>query len=61
METGRDYKIQAVAEYGGREFIEGYRVIAYRDLEPRHLYAPATMDVRGVDVKVAPDLKRSVT
>jgi hypothetical protein len=56
VETGRDYRIQAVAEYAGREFTEGYRVIAYRDLEPRHLYAPATMDVRGVDVKVAPDL-----
>jgi LmbE family N-acetylglucosaminyl deacetylase len=54
--TGRDYRIQAVAEYAGSEFTEGYRVIAYRDLEQRHLYAPATMDVRGVDVKVAPDL-----
>lgn len=54
--AGRDYRVQAVAEYAGREFTEGYRVIAYRDLEPRHLYAPATMDVRGVDVKVAPDL-----
>src|SRR5262245_1868491 len=56
VETGQDYRIQAVAEYAGREFTEGYRVIAYRDLEPRDLYAPATMDVRGVDVKVAPDL-----
>ncbi|HEX2489142.1 MAG TPA: PIG-L family deacetylase, partial [Blastocatellia bacterium] len=56
VETGRDYRIQAVAEYAGRELTEGYRVIAYRDLEPRHLYAPATMNVRGVDVKVAPDL-----
>jgi LmbE family N-acetylglucosaminyl deacetylase len=55
-ETGRDYLIQAAAEYAGREFTEGYRVIAYRDLEPRHLYAPATMNVRGVDVNVAPDL-----
>jgi LmbE family N-acetylglucosaminyl deacetylase len=54
--TGQEYKIQAAAEYAGREFTEGYRVIAYRDLEPRHLYAPATMDLRGVDVKVAPDL-----
>ena len=53
--TGRDYRIQAIAEYAGREFTEGYRVIAYRDLEPRHLYAPATMDVRGVDVKSEAD------
>ncbi len=54
--TGADYKIHAVAEYGGREYTEGYRVIAHRDLEPRHLYRPATMDVRGIDVKVAPNL-----
>jgi len=56
VEAGRDYQIHAVAEYAGRVFTEGFRVIAYRDLEPRHLYAPATMDLRGVDVKVAPDL-----
>src|SRR5215510_4328550 len=54
--TGVDYKIHAVAEYGGREYTEGYRVIAHRDLEPRPLYRPATMDVRGIDVQVAPNL-----
>ena len=54
--TGADYKMHAVAEYGGREYTEGYRVIAHRDLEPRHLYRPATMDVRGIDVQVAPNL-----
>ncbi|MBL8189637.1 MAG: PIG-L family deacetylase, partial [Acidobacteria bacterium] len=51
-----DFKIQAVAEYAGREYTEGYEVIAHRDNEPRHLYRPATMAVRGVDVKVAPNL-----
>ena len=54
--TGADNKIHAVAEYGGREYTEGYRVIAHRDLEPRHLYRPATMDVHGIDVQVAPNL-----
>ena len=54
--TGADDKIHAVAEYGGRAYTEGYRVIAHRDLEPRHLYRPATMDVRGIDVQVAPNL-----
>jgi hypothetical protein len=54
--TGADYRIHAIAEYAGREFTEGYRVIAYRDLEPRRLYAPATMEARGVEVKVAPGL-----
>jgi hypothetical protein len=54
---GTDYKVQAVAEYAGREYSEGYQVIAHRDNEPRHLYRPAAMDVRGIDVKVAPNLR----
>jgi LmbE family N-acetylglucosaminyl deacetylase len=53
---GAEYQIHAVAEYGGRVYTEGYRVIAHHDLEPRHLYRPATMDVRGIDVQVAPNL-----
>jgi LmbE family N-acetylglucosaminyl deacetylase len=53
---GAAYQIRAVAEYGGHEYTQGYRVVAYRDLEPRHLYRPATMDVRGIDVQVAPNL-----
>jgi len=53
---GVDYKIHAGAEYSGRDYTEGYQVIAHRDLEPRHLYRPATMEVRGIDVQVAPNL-----
>src|SRR4029453_12121698 len=54
--TGADDKIHAVAEYGGRAYTEGDRVIAHRDLEPRPLYRPATMDVRSIEVQVAPNL-----
>ncbi len=54
--AGAEYKIQAVAEYAGKEYIEGYEVIAHRDNEPRHLYRPATMEVRGIEVNVAPNL-----
>jgi LmbE family N-acetylglucosaminyl deacetylase len=54
---GMNYTVQAVADHGGREYTEGYQVIAHRDLEPRHLYRPATAELRGVDVKVAPALK----
>lgn len=57
LAANQDYKIQAVAEYNGKEYTEGYEVIAYRDLEPRHLYRNATMDIRGVDVSVAPNLR----
>ncbi len=53
---GTDYRIQAVAEYASKEYTEGYLVIAHRDLEPRHLYRSATTEVRGIDVKVAPNL-----
>jgi LmbE family N-acetylglucosaminyl deacetylase len=54
--TDTEYKIHAVAEYGGRTYTEGYQIIAHRELEPRHLYRPATMEVRGMDVQVAPNL-----
>ncbi|MFN0123927.1 MAG: NEW3 domain-containing protein [Blastocatellia bacterium] len=54
--AGEDYRVQAVAEYAGREYTEGYQVIMHRDNEPRHLYRPAAMRVRGVDVQVAPGL-----
>ncbi|MGH9767713.1 MAG: PIG-L family deacetylase [Blastocatellia bacterium] len=54
--SGADYKVQAVAEYNGKEYVEGYQVIAHRDNEPRHLYRPATMEVRGVEAQVAPNL-----
>jgi LmbE family N-acetylglucosaminyl deacetylase len=56
LAANQDYKIQAVAEYKGKEYTEGYEVIAHRDLEPRHLYRNATMDIRGVNVQVAPNL-----
>ena len=56
VSAGTEYKIQAVAEFGNREYDEGYQVIAHRDNEPRHLYRPATMEVRGIEVKVAPGL-----
>lgn len=54
--AGQEYKVQAVAEYAGKEYSEGYEVIAHRDNEPRHLYHPATMEVRGVEVNIAPNL-----
>lgn len=56
LATGKEFKIQAVAEYNGKEYTEGYEVIAHPDLEPRHLYRNATMDIRGIDVQVAPNL-----
>ncbi len=50
------YSIQAVAEYSGREFREGFRVTGYEGLRPDLLYRPATYKAAAVDVKVAPNL-----
>lgn len=46
------YEIRAVATARGREYSEGYDLIAKRDLEARALYRPATVTVRGIDVAV---------
>jgi LmbE family N-acetylglucosaminyl deacetylase len=56
-EAGRNYTLAAVAEYNGKQYREGYQVIAHRDLETRHLYRPATAEWSGIDVKVAPGLR----
>jgi LmbE family N-acetylglucosaminyl deacetylase len=53
----RDYRIEAVASSGGREFREGYHVIQHRDLETRYLYRAAAAGVRGIDVTIATGLK----
>jgi len=55
--AGKPYVIRAVAEYAGKQYREGYRVIAHRDLETRHLYSAAVSELTGVDVRVAPGLK----
>ena len=51
------YDIQAVAKANGREYSEGYSVIAKRDLETRLLYRPSAISVRGIDVAVPAGLK----
>ncbi|MBX9604267.1 MAG: PIG-L family deacetylase [Bryobacteraceae bacterium] len=56
-EAGKSYTLAAIAEYAGRQYREGYQIIAHRDLETRHLYRPATASWSGIDVKVAPGLK----
>ncbi len=52
----RTYQVQAVATANGREYLEGYETIEYRDLEARQLYRPALIDVRGIDVETVPGL-----
>ena len=53
----REYRLEAVATSGGREYREGYTTIRHRDLETRYLYRDAVTSVRGIDVKIASGLK----
>ncbi|MGD9905368.1 MAG: PIG-L family deacetylase [Vicinamibacterales bacterium] len=53
----KPYRVEAVATAEGRAYREGYELIDERDLDLRYLYRPSTVDVRGIDVTVLPDLK----
>lgn len=55
--TEKPYKIQAVAEYGGKRYTEGYSMTGYPGSRPYFLYRPATYSLAGVDVKMAPGIK----
>jgi hypothetical protein len=51
------YQIQAIAEYSGHRYTEGYEVTGYPGLRPYFLYHPATYRLTGVDVKTASNLR----
>jgi hypothetical protein len=53
----KKYQVKAVAEYGGKEYNQGYQVTGYPGLRPYFLYRGANYQTAGVDVNVAPDLK----
>lgn len=53
----RRYEITAVAEYEGRQYREGFSIASYPGLRPYFLYAPSTHVTRGVDIRVAPELR----
>jgi LmbE family N-acetylglucosaminyl deacetylase len=53
----RPYEIKAVADYQGKSYGEGYRMVGYAGLRPYPYYQPAIYKAVGVDVTVAPGLK----
>jgi LmbE family N-acetylglucosaminyl deacetylase len=55
--AGKSYKVQALAEFNGKQYRDGYEIIAHPDLETQHLFHPASAELTGVDVRVAPGLK----
>ncbi len=54
--AGSAYAIQAVAIYNGKEYTTGYQIIDHPDLEPRHLYHPATMTLHSIPLEVPSNL-----
>ena len=53
----KPYAVEAVATSAGQSYREGYELIDQRDLELRYLYRQSTVEVRGIDVAVLPNLK----
>ncbi len=51
-----EVELHAVAGYEGREYREGYQVIAYDHTQERHLFHPATAAVQILDVDLGTDI-----
>ena len=49
--------VSAVATRDGKEYREGYQVIAYNHIQERHLFHPATSTVKVIDVNVPAGLR----
>ena len=47
-----DYEVSARAEYNGKQYSEGFKVITRPDLDSFYAYSPATQEVEAVDVKL---------
>lgn len=55
--ASRSYTLKATAQSGNYEYSEGVETVGYPGLRPYYLYRASTYRVRGVDVKIAPDLR----
>jgi LmbE family N-acetylglucosaminyl deacetylase len=51
------YQVTASAEYDGKQYAEGFRVITRPDLDSYYAYRPATQNVQAVDVQLPAQLK----
>ena len=51
------YKVTARAEYNGKQYAEGFKVITRPDLDSYYTYRPATENVQAVDVKLSGQLR----
>ena len=53
----QSYQVTAAVDYAGNSYKEGYSVTGYQGLRPYFLYKPATYNVVGTDVRIAPSQK----
>jgi LmbE family N-acetylglucosaminyl deacetylase len=51
------YNVTAKAEYNGKEYAEGFKIITRPDLDSYYAYRSATEKVAAVDVKLPPELR----
>jgi LmbE family N-acetylglucosaminyl deacetylase len=51
------YQVTARAEYNGKQYAEGFKVITRPDLDSFYAYRPATENVQAVDVKLPAGLR----
>jgi LmbE family N-acetylglucosaminyl deacetylase len=56
LHEGR-YEVTAKAEYNGKEYAEGFKILTRPDLDSYYSYHAATQNVQAVDVKLPPGLK----
>ncbi len=52
-----EIEVNAIGDFGGQSYREGYQVIDYDHIRRRHLYHPARSALETLDVRVAPDLR----
>jgi LmbE family N-acetylglucosaminyl deacetylase len=52
----QSYTLKATAQSGNYEYSEGVKTVGYPGLRPYYIYRASSYRVRGVDVKVAPNL-----
>jgi hypothetical protein len=55
--TAGVHEVRAVAVQDGREFSEGYQVIAYHHIQERQLLSPAGARIRAIDVRARPGIR----
>jgi len=51
------YQLTARAEYNGKQYTEGFKLLTRPDLDSYYAYHPATQNVQAVDVKLPAQLK----